>query len=328
MQRRRAAQGVAAVGCGVSNPVFALRQSGKGPSASFNRFKPDWIPRHGKDIIFRRARRAAGKAMTRLILTVVLLLAFSGWAQAERRVALVVGIDGYAALRPLRNARNDAQAVAAALERLGWETRVELDPGLDRLEDALHELGEALGEGDAGLFYFAGHGFGMEAENYLIPADAGTTDIARLRRTSLSIEDAVGILAHAPGSRLTVIVDACRDDPFGGASAGPGADALQQGHVRPDFAEVREDKVLDRMQTAGVRGLSLVLSTAAGRQALDGERGHSPFAAAMLRVLSGPQPTIFGLVDEVGRRVEALTGRRQRPAFVLLGTQNLDLGRP
>lgn len=268
--------------------------------------------------------------MARLILMVVLLLAFCGGGLAERRTALVVGIDGYAALRPLRNARNDARAVAEALEGQGWETRLELDPGLDRLEEALRELGGTLGEGDAGLFYFAGHGFGVEAENYLIPADARTESAALLRGTSLSIGDAVGILSRARGARITVIADACRDDPFGGASpaGGRGATALQTGRATPEFADMRGDALFDRMQGSGARGLALMLSTAAGRQALDGERGHSPFAAAVLRVLSRPQPTLLDLADEVERRVRAVTGRRQQPGFLMVGAVNLDLGRP
>jgi uncharacterized caspase-like protein len=51
-------------------------------------------------------------------------------AHAEKRVALVIGNAAYKNAATLRNPRNDAQDVSAALQRIGFETIVGLD--LDR----------------------------------------------------------------------------------------------------------------------------------------------------------------------------------------------------
>ena len=51
-------------------------------------------------------------------------------ALAEKRVALVIGNGAYRNATPLPNPRNDAQDVAAALTRTGFETIIGVD--LDR----------------------------------------------------------------------------------------------------------------------------------------------------------------------------------------------------
>jgi hypothetical protein len=48
---------------------------------------------------------------------------------AEKRVALIVGNAAYKNAATLRNPRNDVQDVAAALQRLGFETIVHAAPG-------------------------------------------------------------------------------------------------------------------------------------------------------------------------------------------------------
>ena len=74
--------------------------------------------------------------------TLASLLAFSAAtsAQAERRVALVLGADDYRSIRPLENAANDAQAIEAALEELGFEVFLETNRDLRRMRRALDDF--------------------------------------------------------------------------------------------------------------------------------------------------------------------------------------------
>src|SRR5579885_3316600 len=55
------------------------------------------------------------------------LLATSLVLGAPRRQALVIGNDSYAGSNPLKNARNDAQAMADKLAALGYLTSLQLD---------------------------------------------------------------------------------------------------------------------------------------------------------------------------------------------------------
>src|SRR4051812_46788879 len=75
----------------------------------------------------------------------------------ERRLALVVGNDAYAEA-PLHNARNDARAVAKALEDVGFRVTLVEDATRQTLTTAVAAFGENLRPNDVALFYFAGHG--------------------------------------------------------------------------------------------------------------------------------------------------------------------------
>ena len=59
----------------------------------------------------------AGISTMRLAAAFFLLLLSAGFASAERRVALVIGVDRYETLRPLANAVNDAPAPS----RICWK---------------------------------------------------------------------------------------------------------------------------------------------------------------------------------------------------------------
>jgi uncharacterized caspase-like protein len=72
-------------------------------------------------------------------------------ALAEKRVALAIGNSNYREVPTLANPRNDAEDVAAALSRLGFETTIGLDADRTALEkaiDALRELALAKGTSD------------------------------------------------------------------------------------------------------------------------------------------------------------------------------------
>ena len=89
-------------------------------------------------------------------------------AQAEKRLALSVGIDAYDNLPAegqLRKAVNDARAVAAALSELGFETAVE--ENLTRLAfiSAWQRFLNRLQPGDTAALFFAGHGVVLDAAN-------------------------------------------------------------------------------------------------------------------------------------------------------------------
>ena len=103
-------------------------------------------------------------------LAVALLLAASP-AQAEKRVALVIGNNAYENVPQLQKAVNDADAVSKELGKLGFEVVKAQDVGRRAMSRALVELEGKVGAGDTALVYFAGHGFAVDGTNYLLPVD-------------------------------------------------------------------------------------------------------------------------------------------------------------
>jgi uncharacterized caspase-like protein len=61
----------------------------------------------------------------RAVLAAIFLTAMTLAALAERRVALVLGMDGYRTIRPLANAVSDTQAIGKTLSALGFEVVLE-----------------------------------------------------------------------------------------------------------------------------------------------------------------------------------------------------------
>jgi hypothetical protein len=85
------------------------------------------------------------------------------------RVALVIGNQSYTAVPSLRNSRADAEAMAAALDNLGFEVLLRTDLDDRSLRQAMRDFKGRLDGGSEAVFYFAGHGVQLGAANYLLP---------------------------------------------------------------------------------------------------------------------------------------------------------------
>ena len=81
-------------------------------------------------------------------------------------LALVVGISTYDN-HTLETSANDAEDVANTLKELGFKVIKHIDVTYDQFIEALTKFGAELDDNDIALFYFAGHGFQIEGENFL-----------------------------------------------------------------------------------------------------------------------------------------------------------------
>src|SRR6266436_4903692 len=78
-------------------------------------------------------------------------------AVAERRVALVVGNAQYAHTPALPNPRNDAQDIADALRRVGFEVTLGYDLDQTKFARTIDDFARALEGVVVGLFLHPGH---------------------------------------------------------------------------------------------------------------------------------------------------------------------------
>ncbi|MBK6805819.1 MAG: caspase family protein [Betaproteobacteria bacterium] len=144
------------------------------------------------------------------------------------RLALVVGNDAYPGA-PLSNAVNDAKAMAALLGEAGFG--VDLRTNVDRTAfgDATRQFAEAAQKSDVKLvfFYYAGHGAQLDWRNYLLPVDARVNTSADLPAQCVDLASLLTGLARAKGKTFVIVLDACRDNPFG-ASFRPAQKGLSQ----------------------------------------------------------------------------------------------------
>ena len=177
-------------------------------------------------------------------------------ALADKRVALVIGNGAYREAPRLSNPRNDAQDVAAALVRSGFETIVGLDLDKAGMEEKTISFARAARTADIAIFYYSGHALQYGGVNYLAPVDAKLIDEADLRRMT-RVDEIVADLQQAKNLRILVL-DSCRDNPLAdqlrrsiGASR---AVSLQRGLAKIDSPE----------------GMIISYATQAGRTASDG----------------------------------------------------------
>jgi hypothetical protein len=129
-------------------------------------------------------------------------------ASAERRIALVIGNNKYPKA-VLNNPTNDATDVAAVLKEYGFQVDLRTDVSLEAMNKAVDEFVNRLGYDTVGLFYFAGHGRQINGENYLIPVDFDETKPAF---SASALEER---MENSRGSLNIIILDACRNNPFG-----------------------------------------------------------------------------------------------------------------
>jgi formylglycine-generating enzyme required for sulfatase activity/uncharacterized caspase-like protein len=231
--------------------------------------------------------------------------------QAEKRVALVVGIDRYVSLPPdrqLRKAVNDARAVGDALRSLDFEVIRGENLGRQALVDKFDELTQRLSPGDTAFFFFAGHGVAIGGGNYILPADVpdvGAGQDTRLARAALGENDIVSDL-QGRGVRIAVVVlDACRNNPF----------------RQPGVRGVGGERGLGRF--APVRGVFSIYSAGIGQTALDrlgdaDSHANSVFTRVFVPALTRPGLGLGDLAFEVREevaRLAASAGHDQRPAY-------------
>ncbi|MCK1363633.1 caspase family protein, partial [Bradyrhizobium sp. 62] len=135
-------------------------------------------------------------------------------AQAERRVALVIGNSAYKSVARLSNPANDATLVGGMFKKAGFDTvDVRLDLSIVEMRKALREFGGRTREADVAVIYYAGHGIELDGNNYLIPTDAVLETDTDVYDEALQLDRLLVTVEPAKQLRL-VILDACRDNPF------------------------------------------------------------------------------------------------------------------
>jgi hypothetical protein len=190
-------------------------------------------------------------------------------ALADNRVALVIGNGAYTNAPHLPNPPHDAEAVAAALKRTGFETILGIDLDQSGMQDAAIRFARAARTADVALFYYSGHALQYAGVNYLVPIDAQLHDEADLRRMS-RVDDVLSDLQRAKNIRILVL-DSCRDNPL--------AEELKRSVGLTRSAGI--GRGLAKMESPN--GTIISYSTQAGSTAADGDSYNSPYTRAFLK---------------------------------------------
>ena len=145
------------------------------------------------------------------------LMALAAPAQAEKRVALVIGNNDYKNVPKLQKAVNDARTMGATLKQLGFAVMVAENQSRQAFSETLLAFDRAVEPGDTAFFFYAGHGFEIAGQNFLLPTDvpAATEGQEELVRDASVLADRVIERLQNKKVRTAILVfDACRNNPF------------------------------------------------------------------------------------------------------------------
>ena len=253
----------------------------------------------------RRRLRAGGRHRHLAALIGVILalpIASNGMARAAERAALVVGNSAYTALPSLANPRSDAAAVADRLAAAGFAVTRVVDADGPALRRNLERFAADARDADVALFFYAGHGVQINGENHLLPVSVQPTDAGSILEESITLAQVRGALQAAAPDLLVLVLDSCRENPFGAIATAATAESGAPLEIEAGLA-----------QAEGGIGLLIAYATQPGQVAWDGAGRHSPFTDALLDHLTTPGLDIRLMFGRVREQVVAQTRGLQIP---------------
>jgi hypothetical protein len=213
---------------------------------------------------------------------------------AAERVALVIGNGAYQNGAVLANPTNDAQLLATALQAAQFEVTLAKDASLADMEKAVVNFRRSAEGAKAAWFFYAGHGIEVKGTNYLVPVDAQVAEEFEVKHKTLALDLVLSALEEAGTPLKVVVLDCCRNNPFGRSWKRSGATGLSQVTNTPS-------------------GTIIAFAAAPGQVALDGVGTNSPYTTALSQALALPGKEIDQVFKETGRLVLAATERQQQP---------------
>jgi hypothetical protein len=184
--------------------------------------------------------------------------------------------------------------MADLLTQAGFQVSRNLNTGQADLKAAVDQFGTRLRSPTVkfAIFYYAGHGVQIDWRNYLIPVDAKVRSAEDVRAQAVDVSELLHFMDQTKDKSFLVILDACRDDPFGG-----------------NF------KVASKglSQFDGPVGSLLAYSTSPGNVAMDGNGDNGLYTSHLLRELSVRNAKLEDAFKRVRLNVRLESGGRQIP---------------
>jgi Caspase domain len=230
-------------------------------------------------------------------------------AHAEKRVALVIGNNDYRNVPKLQKAVNDARTMGDTLKQLGFTVMVAENQNRQQFSQSLLAFDNAVGPGDTAFFFYAGHGFEIAGQNYLLPTDvpAATDGQEELVRDASVLADRIVERLQNKRVRTSILVfDACRNNPFERS----GTRAVAGGGGLAPMTQLPEG--VFSIFSAGYK------QTALDRLSNDDTSPNSVFTRTFAKELLQPGENLVEVAQHTRKLVNEMAetiGHRQIPAY-------------
>lgn len=216
-------------------------------------------------------------------------------ANTQKRLALVIGNSDYQHTDKLTNPVNDATDMARSLKHLGFEVVSGMNQTLLQMRRLIREFGAKLTEQKGiGLFYYAGHGIQFGGRNFLIPVEAEISSEVETEDVALDINAVLRQMDSANNGFNIVILDACRNNPFGRSWKRGGNDG--------GLAQINAPT-----------GTLIAYATSPDRTASDGTGRNGLYTSELLRQMNTPNLTLEEMFKTVRSEVRRKSNGQQVP---------------
>lgn len=206
-----------------------------------------------------------------------------------KTLALVVGNNDYYGKYKLDNPINDATGIKQVFERLGYDVIFSTNGNSQNIVDLLSEFEDRLKSYDASIFYFAGHGFEIDGENYLAFTECQLdhANSYHCKQTCIQLTDLLGIYKKHSNKINIAIIDACR-------------------------RSFERSGVIATSPIRAPKGTLIAFSTSPNEGASDvGFEGNSIFTGALLKYIGRERLSVEELFKKVRKTVFNLSSGKQ-----------------
>ncbi len=219
------------------------------------------------------------------------------------RKALVIGNDLYTDVSKLNNAAADANAMAIALEQVGYKVFKHLNLDEKKFKQAIRDFRTNVQGGDEVLVFYAGHGVQLGSANYLLPIDIKGEGEDQVKDEAILLQKILDELEDKKTKFALAVIDACRDNPFKTKGRALGGRGLAP--------------------TSAATGQMVMFSAGSGQQALDrlGDKDtekNGLFTRIFVKEMMKPGVSVDRVLRNVRTEVVRLAksvGHEQTPAL-------------
>ncbi len=232
-----------------------------------------------------------------------------------KNYALLIGINRYKNIDPLKTAVKDTEQMAEVLRDLyGFETRLLLN---EKATDTailkeLNSLRSRLTPADRLIIYYAGHGIldKVTDASYWLPYDAELSDDTNWLDTKRITDQ----LKRITAKQVLIIADSC----YSGAISREIKADLLGGDSRDNYLRKLQEKPSRVLISSG--GIEPVADS--------GGNGNSVFAEVLINSLKNPDRSVFTAGELLTNRVrEAVSGKAQQtPEYKVIRNSGHDSG--
>ena len=131
------------------------------------------------------------------------------------QLALIIGNGHYPdAAEPLNQPINDADGLADAMRRHGFDVDMVEDATKADMARAVERLKSRIKPGSVVMLFFGGYGVQSRHENYMIPTDAVIWKERDVRHEGMSVETVLDAIKERGARATLAVLDASRRNPY------------------------------------------------------------------------------------------------------------------